>query len=253
MEEVSVVIGGVTMASLLSQMSSKGSDMEGFLLGTVTLQTSTVLDDSNQAEKQKAKTLIAIQGFRFTGIPFPSSFYDANGAINSANVFKTVQGIDNKVVGWFRFRRNTPLRPSLREISVHSQLESLFSPSDSKQSSTPFLFAVFTLNSSKTYATHSYDYRFLFINTIVNLYKGIDVNITNLVHSSQAEYHDFIPLSPVTSSTELNHYVERMPIYIKDLETHFESTLMQLKKAADQLYQSTEEVRKLEEDIKKLS
>jgi len=57
----------------------------------------------------------------------------------------------------------------------------------------------------------------------------------------------------VTSSTELNHYVERMPIYIKDLETHFESTLMQLKKAADQLYQSTEEVRKLEEDIKKLS
>jgi len=85
------------------------------------------------------------------------------------------------------------------------------------------------------------------------MYKGIEVNIANLVHSSQAEYQDFIPLSPFSSSTELNHYVDKMPIYIKDLEIHFTSTLLQLKKAADELHQSTEEVRKLEEEIKKLN
>jgi len=258
--ELRAVIGGVTLAALLSEMSIGGRDMEGFLFGKITHQRSRVLHDTVESstivESEKEKILIGIQGFRFTGVPFPSSFYDSIGSVNQARVSECTKGMENqRVIGWFKFRRNTPLRPSMREIAVHSQLEKIFSSqsSVSNASKLPFLFGIFTLNSLKSSATHTYDYRFL--NKTGKNFRGLELDITNLVHSSQVEYSDFSTLSPasaLSNSPDLVKYVAKVPSYVTDLEKYFESTLKQLKISADEVHKSTEEIRSLEQEIKRL-
>jgi hypothetical protein len=64
---------------------------------------------------------------------------------------------DEYAVGWFRYRRNTPLRPSVRELSVHSRIEEQIRKL--RKQKAPVVLGLFTFSNSKTKATHSYDYR----------------------------------------------------------------------------------------------
>lgn len=59
----------------------------------------------------------------------PESFYDATGTLDEAKLRKTLDstllaagGKMRQVVGWFKFRRNSSLQPTLREQAVHAAL-----------------------------------------------------------------------------------------------------------------------------------
>jgi len=171
--------------------------------------------------------------------------------------FELSKNSQQNLLGWFRFRKNTSLKPSLREISVHTNLEKIIRSQQQKfdvMKEIPFLFGLFTMNSSQNGGTHTYDYRVMSIDSSIT--HAVDLNITNLIHSSQTEYNDFTPLSPLTycvSSKDLTQLIGKMPLYTQDLEKFFEFTLHQLKTTVDNVYQSTSEIKRLEEEIKKLN
>lgn len=186
------------------------------------------------------------------------------------------------LLGWFKFRRKSSLRPSLRELAVHAALQRVHSRYQKNTSQpVPLLMGIFTVDCTADVPapTHSYDYRFLFIDharyhkclhfdtLFSKSIKPVALEITNLMHSSQEEYAAFTPLAPFSfgSSSELNQVVHRLPSHLQDLEQFFESRLQQLKvvseglvflssqqELADQLHVSTTEVLQLEEEIRLL-
>jgi hypothetical protein len=68
--------------------------------------------------------LEAIQGYTVTGEL--CSFYDAYGCVDVQQLTQFLIPQKHVMLGWFRFRRGIPLRPTLRELSVHRHLESLY-------------------------------------------------------------------------------------------------------------------------------
>ena len=58
------------------------------------------------------------------------SFYKFGGEVDQSALAPLVSTQKHQeVIGWFKFRRETPLRPSLREAAIHSSLHStLHSP-----------------------------------------------------------------------------------------------------------------------------
>lgn len=61
----------------------------------------------------------------------------------------------------------------------------------------PLIFALFTQKVGVE-GTHSFDYRLYLVAGDRSL-SAVDLSVTNLVHSSQAEYADFAVLSPATA------------------------------------------------------
>ena len=61
------------------------------------------------------------------------------------------------VVGWYKSRRNSTMRPSLREKALHAKLPYAFQnvPPDK------FIFGLFTTSRTSNSATHSFDHVFL--------------------------------------------------------------------------------------------
>jgi len=245
LDSIQVNICGSTLSNMLYHMTTT-CDSEGLLFGTVSSHKIQVISDT-QSEGEKEKIILGIQGFRFTGNV--CSFYDTQAGIVSRNFEKILEPSKNNeqnLLGWFRFRKNTSLRPSLRELSVHSNLEKII------KSQQPLLFGLFTMNSSSNGGTFTYDYRFLSFHSSIT--QAIELNITNLIHSSQTEYNDFTPLSPLTYCTrDLTQLIGKMPLYNQDLEKIFEFTLQQLKSTVENVYQSATEIKRLEEEIRKLN
>jgi hypothetical protein len=87
-------------------------------------------------------------------------FYDGVGNPNSELVkMKQRNNKDNgqKFIGWYRYRPNSPLRPSIREMTVHRHLSTY----DPDQRQHPLLMAIFTMSKLDLGATHNIDYKFL--------------------------------------------------------------------------------------------
>ena len=134
-------------------------------------------------------------------------------------------------------------------MTIHNQL-SRYHSKINKTIIHPFLFGIFTLNTNKSKATHSYDFRFTTINTS-NLIVPIELIITNLIHSSQVEYSQFHGVSgPLqTLSNQLMTIANSTPNVVNGLEQYCINLLKQLQASADRTHQSTVEKLKLQEQI----
>jgi len=248
-------IGGITLASLFHQLSSgiqkNHTDLEGLLFGTVSNITSKTTSDS-QFQEENRKYVLAIQDTKIQGVP--PSFYNEDGILTSDGVSRIehlmkIPG-QGKLLGWFKFRRNSSLRPSMREIIVHSQLEQVAKQHNKAEEAHPFLFGIFSMSSTTTKSTHTFDYRFLSISN--NTFLPVEANITNLVHSSQTEYKDFTSFAPYYSTTDLRQIVSTMSQQSSQLETFIEQRLQQLNHMANQVHNETSQIRLLEEEVKGL-
>jgi len=78
----------------------------------------------------------------------------------------------------------------------------------------------------------------------------VDVNITNLMNSSQSEYEEFHPLSNISfPNTNIN---STSNLYAKELENVIEKSIQQLKVTAEVVHKEMMEIRELEEQIRNL-
>eukprot|EP01119_Soliformovum_irregulare_P024004 TRINITY_DN8511_c0_g1_i1.p1 TRINITY_DN8511_c0_g1~~TRINITY_DN8511_c0_g1_i1.p1 ORF type:complete len:243 (+),score=36.05 TRINITY_DN8511_c0_g1_i1:62-730(+) len=221
-------------------MSTNDKDVEGLLFGTIIQQMSALMDDG-PSEANLAQLTTGIQEFRMTGSN--CSFYQHSGQLNP-QVLRSITPSSNehKLLGWFKFRRNTPLRPSLREKCVCQHL--------AQATGQPIVFGIFSTTISPNNATHTLDYRFLIVHGKHTI--PIELEITNLVSSSQTEYNDFNPLSISNFSSLGSRGSTKMPDDLVQLERFFEEKLKEIEETALQVHNTTKEIRRLQQEIKDL-
>lgn len=118
-----------------------------------------------------------IQGF--AEVTRGSGFYDNVGNLNSEFAKLIERNRKQKIIGWYRYRPNTPLRPSLREMSVHKNIVSYITKTEQK--SYPLLFAIFNFSRLDYGATHNIDFKFLQITW------NISNNLNQSTSSSQSQ------------------------------------------------------------------
>jgi len=272
MQQVKVDIAGPILSNLLYDITHSPNDLEGFLYGTISHTAVDIVEDAS-ALTTKVQTVISIQGSSISGQEF--SFYDQNGQLVDLNQLRGLSPPQFQIIGWFRYRRDTPLRPSLREITVHQNLLDVIAKTDNKQTQASidknnFIMALFTSSHTDNNATHTFDYRFLDISIAARNCDPIRIHITNLEASSQLEYNRFKPQSVMPIATlpqsspmkdiistfaqdKLKKLVEQStPQNILELEKLYDIMIQQLQKLADKVYTSEKEIRKLEQDIAKL-
>jgi hypothetical protein len=195
-----IKVAGVTLSALFREVLCCNSDAEGLLFGSINKKEQQKFDD--YAGSKQFKTTIAIQSYVPLGAL--NSFYDATGIVDPNLLAQILSSRKQSFLGWFRFRRGLPLKPSLKELAVHKQLEALYlrqfgsdipkSPRSLESAVPPLLFLVLSQGVTEDQTVHSFDYRALKVNSLGEV-SPVALEVVNLISSSQEEYLNFNPIS----------------------------------------------------------
>ncbi|XP_030841210.1 BRISC complex subunit Abraxas 2 [Strongylocentrotus purpuratus] len=183
-----VNISGSVWSSIHFDNSCRDGDQEGFLIGEVTYRETTDISDS-QMDRKTEEVDINVTSHCHCREPF--SFYDTSGHVDQIKMLALLRSNYKNVIGFYRFRRNTMLQPSLREMALYQRL--LASLPGEPQPAT-FILGIFSGNSTSNLATHSFPYQ-LFTYSF-NGFSARKVSVVNLGDTAESEYK----LSPVQSS-----------------------------------------------------
>jgi len=249
MEESSrVSMPGLILAAMLHDMEGQQSDLEGFLFGFTVRQVVQSQEDA-RAGVQEGKTLLPVQGFVGTGRPF--SFYDDQGRVLPDRLRTYLADKPSQsLIGWFKFRRNSPLRPSARELEVHAQLCHMYQNEINKNRGMKhfgFIMGLFTSYKSSEIIT--YDYRFMQIDVSRQI-RPVKLEVINLQHSPQEEYESFAPVTdmPATSTS----FLAPMRESVKMIDNLFVASIAELKAVVQEVHESSAGIRKMEREIDEL-
>ncbi|XP_071946986.1 BRCA1-A complex subunit Abraxas 1-like [Antedon mediterranea] len=191
-----IKINGTTWGTLFFDHVNSLGDQEGFLIGDVTENvTSNISDSQLTTYKKDICTIIqSTYACERTG-----SFYNRSGHVNIADVQSVLQDKHTKVVGWYKFRRNTQSQISLRERAVHQSLE--------KALGKGLILAIFTAQQTWNQSTHTFGYQlFSFKN---KKFVPLPIEVINLGDTSQSDYKrasESVPSIGSTYDTILNKY-----------------------------------------------
>lgn len=115
-----VAVSSPILAHILQDFGASHGDCDGVLFGHMDKTISPKLEDDDKQSGLQEELTAIITGFHCSGSLF--SFYDASGRIDPAKLSRLVGDRESRggdpVIGWFCGRRNTPMRPSLREAAV---------------------------------------------------------------------------------------------------------------------------------------
>ncbi|XP_044739205.1 BRCA1-A complex subunit Abraxas 1-like [Chrysoperla carnea] len=144
-EEISIKSSGLTLASLMSECEQADFDKIGFLLGYYSEEIIKSVTDA-EIETIKIKKMLNITGI----FPISDVFYNHIGEVNHKN--KNIEYIRNEknVIGWYRSRKHTNLKMTVREKLIHKELCSISDKPDM------FTFCALTSSYTKNSATHTY-------------------------------------------------------------------------------------------------
>ncbi|XP_076460241.1 uncharacterized protein LOC143293348 [Babylonia areolata] len=196
---MSVFIDGATLSSLLySHVNSEGNQ-EGVLLGQVVRQVKEHISDS-QINNSQLHTFTYVASH----IPWPSGdrVY-SRGGVPFMDRIAALLGDSHtheEVVGWYSFRRNSTLRMSMKERTLHKHLEAAFCPQHSQQ----FLFLMCVHSCSSQHSTHSMDHLFATLAPGAGTVKKLSVSVTNLGDTVHTQYQT-LAHSATTQSSAVQH------------------------------------------------
>ncbi|XP_028660867.1 BRCA1-A complex subunit Abraxas 1 isoform X1 [Erpetoichthys calabaricus] len=177
---VTVHVSGYVLGSLAFHHLNHDSDVEGFLLGEVKAEEKNSITDSQIDDVQVEYT---IDIHKHIPCHKTQSFYNSVGEVNQ-KALKMIQSFDKqKVIGWYRQRRNTEQAMTFREHVVHRSLEKHLSNQE-------LVFLLLTSNVfSGSNSTHVLGYAVY--KPQGRLFQKIPVMVTNLGMADQHDYHTF--------------------------------------------------------------
>ena len=164
---------------------------EGFLIGSIVCKSEQVLQDANTNARSNSATQTTqqyvLRHFLVTGSS--GSFYDSVGNVNPEHLRAVVRRSEqdgHRVIGWFRARRHSPARLTLRESAVWRSILKL-GPRHGHHDifTVDPLLALFAVTPQTTTTALTYDYRFLDPGV-----GGLDPCICNLGSTSAVEYRE---------------------------------------------------------------
>ncbi|TYG54552.1 hypothetical protein ES288_D09G200000v1 [Gossypium darwinii] len=183
-----IAISGPTLASMIQRLSSSPADLDGLLFGHVTCVAPSALSDDSVQSTPDSQLVATISSF----LSFPSLLsYDSLGRVDSSRL--TLTNLNQKpLIGWFSFRRKTPLRPSMRESSVTRSLPSnpqLYLPIQNASSESLFAPSIFLL-----FTTPLQD-QFIQVQSSNLCFNPLPIDIVNIGPAFRGHYGAFSPTS----------------------------------------------------------
>ncbi|XP_073297888.1 uncharacterized protein [Primulina huaijiensis] len=177
-------ISGATLASLLHRSAASPADLHGFLFGHATLSTPNSLSDESTSA---ATQIITVTVTSFLSLPSHLPLPPPSPSPASS------------LIGWFSFRRKTPLRPSLRDSTTTLALSSspslAFTPQNSTIFLTPSLFLLLT-TPFQDQLIHTHEYKAFQYRIFVNSFEPKSLTIINIGPSFRSQFDSFIPNVP---------------------------------------------------------
>eukprot|EP00005_Dracoamoeba_jomungandri_P005288 CAMPEP_0174252282 /NCGR_PEP_ID=MMETSP0439-20130205/1821_1 /TAXON_ID=0 /ORGANISM="Stereomyxa ramosa, Strain Chinc5" /LENGTH=246 /DNA_ID=CAMNT_0015332797 /DNA_START=95 /DNA_END=832 /DNA_ORIENTATION=+ len=228
-----------------------GSDLEGLLFGTIKHEVMKSFEDTQAQDAKKGKTTFAIHSFFPIGPGY--SLYDYSSEVKANEIQEKAKLSKDPLIGWFRFRRNSPLRPSMREVEVHKNLNEFYSQfaQQTGRPQFPFLFGLFTGETTPNNSIHTYDYRFMQIDEKSQT-TPMSYEIINLVNSPQEEYDSFSALSPIPTSEGFGDIFSTSSPQVRMLDSYFHNCLEDLEAVSLKLYEDSCTINKLQQEISEL-
>ena len=231
---------GVSLALAFAEQLAAHGDVHGLLFGHDADQTRTIITDTGS--QQHKCTVVDVQVFS------QAAFFDGNGTVDEAAVAACAASHPQQLLGWFSFRANAPLLPSMRELAVHAQIERLeaFRRVGESAEARPALFAMLTTSSSVNASTHSLDYRFVRRETPSSPLGAVELEITNLRQDSKAEFGAFRATSSVSALAEATSVLQPFsdPLTspgVQAIEGFCEAVQTRIHSLVEQLVQAEEE------------
>ncbi|XP_024936235.1 BRISC complex subunit FAM175B isoform X2 [Cephus cinctus] len=179
-----VTISGAALSLLFYENVRSVGDQMGFLLGEALVFLTKKVTDS---DKQVEYVRIHIDVDTVVTCPSADLLHDSTGKINKEKLKNFVRDKSKQVVGWFRFRQNSSLVPTLRDKVLHKQFASHFT---SGTASTEENFVACFLNTSVSNmgGTHKFRHVFLHHKRGLDLLKTPGVELVTAIQKA-AERH----------------------------------------------------------------
>ena len=184
-EEVRLSISGAALAALLHRCAAATGDCDGLLIGRASRPPApapSFSDYDDHGPSISAPPLSITVSGHFS-LSEPSSLSDPLGR------FRPPSPSSTPPLGFFSSRRRSPLRPSMRELSLASSLSKTLQPL-----AHPLLFILVSPSASRNLSTHSFDYRaFLLLGSRL---VPASLTVVNVGPGFRDQYHSFAPESP---------------------------------------------------------
>ncbi|XP_045449560.1 BRCA1-A complex subunit Abraxas 1-like [Melitaea cinxia] len=168
-----VSLNGTALSFLLYECMNSVSSQEGFLIGDVTSEITNHISDS-QNDSARLDTQIIIR----TVLPLPSVslFYLPTGTIKEDVLSELLSNVATEVVGWYKYRKNSNIKPTFRDKLISKGLQKYFEKYHGKKT---FVSCNLSSKTSSVGSTHTVIYRFGKINCF-DMYEYVEDVTANL-------------------------------------------------------------------------
>ncbi|XP_049872317.1 BRISC complex subunit FAM175B-like [Pectinophora gossypiella] len=168
-----VSLSGTALSFLLYECVNSVNSQEGFLIGDVTSEVTNHISDS-QSDNARLDTQIVIR----TVLPLPSVslFYLPTGRIKEDVLADMLSSTASEVVGWYKYRKNSNIKPTFRDKLISKGLQKYFEKHHGKKN---FVTCNLSSKMSSSGSTHTFTYRFGKINCF-DMYEYIEDVTANL-------------------------------------------------------------------------
>ncbi|XP_063622196.1 BRISC complex subunit FAM175B-like [Cydia splendana] len=168
-----VSLSGTALSFLLYECVNSVNCQEGFLVGDVTSEITNHISDS-QSDNARLDTQIVIR----TVLPLPSVslFYLPTGRIKEDVLSNLLSNTANEIVGWYKYRKNSSVKPTFRDRLISKGLQKYFEKHHGRKN---FATCILSSKTSSSASTHTFTYRFGKINCF-DIYEYIEDVTANL-------------------------------------------------------------------------
>lgn len=192
-----ITISGAALSLLFYENVRCCGDQMGFLLGeTLEFVVKTYTDADNQIETVKIHNNIET----VVSCPLPELLHNSVGRLNKEKLKAFIRDQSKQVIGWFRFRRDTGLVPTIRDKMLHKEFVSHFSDGNGSK---PEFFVTCLLSSSMSSERGTHKFKHVFLRQRRGTFEPVPVRINNLgIDPAMKDDSDYKP-TPIRNSSDM--------------------------------------------------